>query len=292
MASEPLPRGRFAGFLVAIALLFAVVVASSRAHLFGDGGPAVGLAVRRTLTDTVFYLLVLYLIAIAALVVWALWPDERLATGKLERPGLLKTMVVPLVFTLLLGLALALRVRPNGGGNPFSGFGQGLLPPALAQGGGASVAGAPPGLDWTALTLVALLAGGAGASLWYRRRRRRRATLPRPALAERLEEAVADGLEELRDQPDPRLAVIAAYSRMELVLGRGGFGRRPSEAPYEYLARLLGVAGLAPEPATRLTGLFELARFSQHALEAADRSAAIEALEAIRAELAGRDRLE
>ena len=288
MGSEPLPRARLATVLVALGLLFAVVAASSRAHLFGDAGPAVGTGVRRTFADTLFYLLVLYAIAIGGLIVWALWPDERLPAGPLQRRSLFQTMVVPLLFTLILGLALALRTRMLPGRGSFNGFGGALFQPGATR-PVTPLSGAPGGggLDWPALAIVALLAAAAAGAVWYRWRLRRRVGPRRRALAESLEEAVADGLQELDDEQDPRRAVIAAYSRMESVLARGGFGRLAAETPYEYLERVLEAAGLAPGPATRLTDLFEEARFSEHALTGVDRTAAISALEAIRAELAG-----
>lgn len=288
MGAEPLPKAQLAGVLVALGLLFAVVAASSRAHLFGDAGPVVGAGVRRTFTDTLFYLLILYVIAIATLIVWALWPDERLPAGPVQRRSLFQTMVVPLLFTLVLGLALALRVRTLPGRGSFNGFGASFFQPGAPRpltplSGGADGGG----LDWLALAIVAGLAAAGASAFWNRRRLRRRVAPGGRALAASLEEAVADGLQELKDEADPRRAVIAAYSRMESALARGGFGRRAPEAPFEYLARVLAAAGLESGPATRLTDLFEVARFSEHPMTGPDRSSAVAALQAIRAEIDG-----
>jgi hypothetical protein len=92
-------------------------------------------------------------------------------------------------------------------------------------------------------------------------------------------EAVELGLDALRREPDPRRAVIAAYAAMVLSLSRSGFPREHSEAPMEYLRRILtGFAGVAREVAT-LTHLFQLAKFSNHVVDDEMRGTAIGALE-------------
>ena len=50
--------------------------------------------------------------------------------------------------------------------------------------------------------------------------------------------ALDEAIDDLRRDPDPRRAVIAAYARMEQALTLYGCPRRPSEAPYEYLSRV------------------------------------------------------
>jgi hypothetical protein len=58
--------------------------------------------------------------------------------------------------------------------------------------------------------------------------------------------------------------------------------RRPTEAPFEYLGRVL-VNGGAPRPAaTHLTELFEQARFSQHTIGSELKDEALDALIDIR----------
>ena len=51
--------------------------------------------------------------------------------------------------------------------------------------------------------------------------------------------AVDESLDDLRAEPDPRRAVIAAYARLERVLAAHGLPRKPAEAPLEYLGRML-----------------------------------------------------
>jgi Domain of unknown function (DUF4129) len=94
--------------------------------------------------------------------------------------------------------------------------------------------------------------------------------------------AVEVSLEALRREPDPRRAVIAAYAAMERSLSAAGLARQHSEAPFEYLRRVLAEASGATEDVRSLTDLFQLAKFSQHAVDEGMRNAAIRALEGIR----------
>jgi hypothetical protein len=74
---------------------------------------------------------------------------------------------------------------------------------------------------------------------------------------------------------------------MERALAVEGVARHPAEAPFEYLGRALSGLGVAGEAASRLTTLFERARFSRAPIGADDRAEAVRALEAARTELAG-----
>lgn len=134
-----------------------------------------------------------------------------------------------------------------------------------------------------ALVIVTILAVVALA-LAFRWRLRdaadRDQTLDRRA---RTEQAVEVGLDALRRDPDPRRAIIAAYAAMERSLSHAGLGRKPWEAPIEYLRRVLAGALGAPADVQTMTHLFEVAKFSQHAVDESMRTSAIGALERIRA---------
>ncbi len=115
-------------------------------------------------------------------------------------------------------------------------------------------------------------------------RRRRR---PDPLTAEQLRElrsALDEAIEDLRRDPDPRRAVVAAYARMEQALTVYGLPRKPAEAPYEYLRRV-GRELEAEEPVAALTELFEVAKFSEHSVDEGMRGRAIDALTAVRREV-------
>jgi hypothetical protein len=116
--------------------------------------------------------------------------------------------------------------------------------------------------------------------------RHRRRGLP-PGLSQQLVAAVLEeSLDDLRAEPDLRRAVIRTYARMERTFGAHGVPRRPFEAPLEYLERLLGVVEASAHSVRRLTQLFERARFSEHEVDLQMRDEAIDALVALREELA------
>ena len=98
-----------------------------------------------------------------------------------------------------------------------------------------------------------------------------------------LEPAVAAGVEALESEPDPRRAVVKAWTAMEATLRGRGFGRRAVETPFEYLRRVLVELGAAAPAAGRLTSLFEEARFSRHEIDERMRGDAMAALADVRA---------
>ena len=97
--------------------------------------------------------------------------------------------------------------------------------------------------------------------------------------------ALDESLDDLRNDPDLRRAIVAAYARMERALGRAGLPRHPAEAPFEYVERALASLDTSAESVRRLTALFEWAKFSQHEPEPEMRDEAIDALVAVRDEL-------
>jgi hypothetical protein len=72
---------------------------------------------------------------------------------------------------------------------------------------------------------------------------------------------------------------------MERALAVEGLERRASEAPLEYLARMLADLRASAASSRRLTQLFERAKFSPHEIDPGMRDEAIDALEAVRTEL-------
>jgi Domain of unknown function (DUF4129) len=152
-----------------------------------------------------------------------------------------------------------------------------------AEGGGR-----PPRFRW----LPALVAGGMALLLAgyvaVRERRRLALEASEEVLVDELASLVEDTLEDLREEPDPRRAVIAAYARMERALGAYGLPRQPFESPVEYLQRLAPELDELPGTARlvfELTHLFERAKFSAHVVDAEMKENAIATLLSLRAEL-------
>src|SRR5206468_2554894 len=116
---------------------------------------------------------------------------------------------------------------------------------------------------------------------------RRTKRSPRPLRRREREVALAldESIDDLRNDPDLRRAIVAAYARMETALARAGLPRHPAEAPFEYVERALVSLDAGSESARRLTALFEWAKFSHHEPEPEMRDEAIEALLAVRDDL-------
>jgi hypothetical protein len=79
--------------------------------------------------------------------------------------------------------------------------------------------------------------------------------------------------------------VIAAYARLERALAAYGLPRRASEAPEEYVTRILRELEVGTASVQRLTTLFARAKFSQHEVDEGMKDEAIETLEELRTEL-------
>lgn len=138
-----------------------------------------------------------------------------------------------------------------------------------------------PVLGITALVVIAL------AAWWLSARARRAADDTSPSTpAEALSDVLAATLDDLRGEVDPRRAVIGAYARMERSLAAVGLPRGPSEAPEEYVTRVLRDLPISERGMARLTSLFAWARFSSHAVHPEMKDEAIGALEQVQKELA------
>ena len=146
---------------------------------------------------------------------------------------------------------------------------------------------ANPDFAWIPVLATFTLLAIALAGWWWsdRWRRRARGELREPALAHAIATALDESLDDLRAERDPRRAVIAAYARLERVQARHGLRRSKSEAPLEYLARVLADLAVTPVAVRRLTALFERAKFSQHEVGVEMKEEAIEALETVRDDL-------
>jgi hypothetical protein len=143
-----------------------------------------------------------------------------------------------------------------------------------------------PEFEWVVfwIALAGLLVAAVAMYLLYRRQKQRKAARAdaEPSVTEDLITSMSSAIDDLEAEPDARRAVIAAYARMEGVLGRHGLRRKPSETPLEYLQRiLLGLTERA-DAVRRLTSLFEQAKFSRRAIDDSMKQDAISALREIR----------
>jgi hypothetical protein len=220
---------------------------------------------------------------LAAALLWAWRPDVRLfgpagPGGRRMRPGPLTTATAILVPVLVISIYSAVgSTGRHSTPAPIPNFStHGHRQPTADEPGKKEGERAAAFASGIAIGIL-----GLAAFLVVRRRRRENAPAPRDLVAQ----GARDAIDAIAIPKDPRAAVLAAYARMEAALARAGLARRGSEAPREYLARLDAALGGGREPATRLTGLFERARFSTHPIGEDVRSDALGALDALRAEL-------
>ncbi len=87
--------------------------------------------------------------------------------------------------------------------------------------------------------------------------------------------------DDLRAEPDPRVAIIRAYDRFEHALADVRAPRAPWQTPAEFMRTTLARLPVPVPPVERLTALFEVARFSDRPLGAEARAAACDSLDEI-----------
>jgi hypothetical protein len=273
--------------LTALGVLVALVVVAIAARgsiPTGEGGTR---RPTQALIDILFTLYLLVLASSVALAIYLVVLRRQIAArgGSVGRRSRLESLLIAVV---LIGAASVLgrRIADQDALAPP------VAPQLTVQNGASGTSDGvayEPEFAWApALVTVGLLVVALGA-WWYggqaRKRARGELRSRDDRLATDLAAAVDASLDDLRAEPDPRRAVIAAYARLERVLAAHRLPRRPAEAPLEYLARMLDDLAVSPEAARRLTDLFERAKFSQHAVAAEMKEEAISALETVRDDL-------
>jgi len=268
--------------LAVVALVAIVAIASS------GSAPSGGVNGRRPsegILDTAFSLLVVLMAVGAVLTVGLLaffgryTPEE----GGAKRRGPLRSIVRVMLVLGFVALIVWWRARD---GRPVR-----LFAPWRGENGGAGRTGGDVGYEpefavWPVVAVSALVLIALGA--WWLSARGRRSTreptaaTPREALAD----VLAATLDDLRAEGDPRRAVIGAYARMERSLASVGLSRGATEAPEEYLERILAEVSVSGRAAGRLTALFAWARFSVHDVRPEMKDEAIDTLEQMQRELA------
>lgn len=276
-----------------VLLVFLVALGSSRS-LDHVAGPSDLSGARLAAGDLLALTIAVIVIPAILLVIWL--TRRELSSGAApDLNGRIERTTIKLVVMLaVIGGALGLFAL----GRPTNRTVR--VPPV---GRGTNVVAGPQTQSQLAETLAPWIVAGVGALLvallvgvLILRRRRGDFTareLPEDELESprrELRELVGISIEEIERESDPRRAVIRAYAGMESTLARHGLGRHRFEAPGEYLGRVFGALRLSRRPAERLTGLFEQARFSEHAIGQEMKREAIAALGELRDELGAKPR--
>ena len=282
---------------IALTALLALVAVASRAHRPGGGSGARPGHVPGLLADYASTLALILIPIGAVLIIWGMTQKRRRAALE-GRTNWRRTLVSLAVFSLLLGagvyftdrhggLDLALwRWSDHSVPAPTTPVVRGHLPRKAKQ--AKPVPQHQPRFRWLPALVVGSLVLGLAISIGataLRRRREGGAWDEEAALAAALDKVLADTLDDLRAERNPRRAVICAYARMEKTLAAYGVARDQSEAPLEYLARVLESLTVSAYSVRRLTQLFQRAKFSPHEIDSGMKDDAIEALAGLRAEL-------
>jgi len=273
---------------IALTVLLGLVAFVSRGHTSPAGNGAHDRGASQFLANVVFTLWVLAM-AGGALVLVYLWSVKRRDTSRQEFR--IKPLLMSLLFFAGVLLIMVFAFKRIGGGNGLADLARNVHAGQTARQqleqaerkrpGRAS----SPDFNWPlAGGLVALLVGLSVTAV-FRAHRRRSDFFKEAAVAHELAQLVDETIDDLRAEADPRKAVIAAYARMERILAVHGLPRRPSEAPLEYLSRVLLELNVTAPAVRRLTDLFERAKFSHHEIDADMKDDAIEALVAFRDEM-------
>ena len=292
--TRPKHRPRSAWLVVLLTagmvLFLALVAAVSRAH-DTPGGRA---GVHSPPSGVGDYLFTIFLLVVVAMFLFMLWlwlanRDILAQQRQREKRGGTTRL---LVFLLALGLVAAVlshahKFDPRGskvdesrlhpGGQATKALQDAQKKKAVANG---------PQFKWLpvfmATTAGLIVLGVIGVRSV---RRERRGLAEDYALQLEFEELVDDTLADLYAEKDARKAIIAAYARVERIFASYGLGREPSEAPVEYLERVLPELRASGAALGRLTNLFEWAKFSAHDVDHSMRDEAIGALVEVRDEL-------
>jgi Domain of unknown function (DUF4129) len=213
---------------------------------------------------------------------------ERLAAGPPLAPWVQAIMrILPLLYLAVAAYLLWHGLIPienilTLGQGSVDAIGSALSKPAPLS--------APPFLNWsfglvalgTALgaLVVALVVTFGGRLAWWSGDH-----APDDERAAPLAEVVEESIDDLRADPDARRAIIGCYRKFERVAADSRLARRPWWTPMEFMQEALRGLPAPPSAVRTLTGLFELARFSHHALGPRERDLAIEALLSIKTAL-------
>ena len=272
--------------LVVLGSLAVVAIASTGSTSSGTG------RTRRpadTLLDTILTLGLVAVVAGGILVAYGLMQRKEIAaqvaSGRYPRTSIVGWLLFVAAFTAFAYWRLGLWKPKQASPGVSDAFPPNRIPPPGGTPADPNANTYEPHIAWLAVALVLLLVAGAVVAYVVSGRRARRHVSERVSLAEDVAAVLDETLDDLRAEPDPRRAVIAAYARLERVLAANGLPRRDAETPEEYLPRFLLSLEVSDAAARRLTDLFEWAKFSPHSVDGEMKEEAIGALEQLRDEL-------
>lgn len=273
---------------IVLAILLGIVALVARGHESPAGSGGEDRGVSQGLANVTFTVWILAMIAGAVLLAYTLSMKKR---DRVKEEFRIKPLLFSLLFfaAVVIGMVIAynhLGKTPQERAriNPAA-----LGTKQLKKGDRKKLEKAmnpeTPSFNWEIAAGVFALIFALSATALIASHRRRSKLVKEVTVEQELMAMLDETLDDLRNEADPRKAVIAAYARMEKILAAHDLPRRPSEAPLEYLQRVLIDLRVTEEAVTKLTALFERAKFSAHAIGSEAKEEAIDALVALREQL-------
>ena len=278
--------------LIAVGGVVAVSVLAAGASRAGRGGGDVGAQPIGEALDALVMALLTLGLALTIAVFIVQFGGERKEKEQSTKRRLIGALLVPVLLVGVLWLVQRIELDIAG----FAPVAEETPPPGSAGGSGAGALDDEEVQDrstvgtWTGIAFGLLILGVGSAWMWAERRRRALEesddlrAVP-GAERDRLAGLLDDAIDDLRDDPDPRRAVIRAWGRLDDALSTVGVERHEAEAPFPYLARALDALDTSGPAAERLTDAFEAAMFSGRPVDRAMQLEAVDALVAVRDEL-------
>jgi hypothetical protein len=270
-----------------MALLGLVAIAAA-GHAPSTGASRPSAPAPKLLQDYIATLALLIMPLGLILIVWAMVMSRMYKDVPLKTPASfpMRSAARPYIQVAILIAIIALALRFHPFDRNDQGAGSANPPPAAAEPSNDQKRDEyEPRFRWLPIIVVGGLIVGIGGAMAEMAARRQRQLLAETPIRETLAEVLDETLDDLRNEPDPRKAVIGAYANMERTLAARGVPRHESEAPVEYLRRILDVVSASGHSVRRLTTLFSRARYSPHEIDEDMKGQAIDALTGLRAEL-------
>jgi uncharacterized protein DUF4129 len=265
--------------------LLALVAFAAAGHAPAGGTSRPSASPPSVLSDYIATIALLLIPAGAFLVVYAAFLKRAYRDVPMKSAAFpLRATPRPFAYIVMFFVVLAIAVH---WGHHRPGASGGASPPAVSASDKSGKGQQPydPHFQWLPMLVLGSLILGIGGSMMLLTWRRRQEEEEPDAMRVTVAQVLSETLEDLEREPDPRKAVIGAYAKMERTLAAKGFPREESEAPDEYLGRILAVVGASGHSVRRLTRLFERARFSEHEIDSGMKEDAIDSLTGLRAEL-------
>ena len=256
---------------IVLTILLGVVAFVARGHVSPAGTGAHNRGASQALANAVFTLFVLAMVA-GALVLIYLKSMKRKETSR--QPFRIKPLLASWAFlgVIVIGMVYAYnhigKPPPQQKEAPLR-FGKEKKHLSKADKKKLEVAENPhsPSFSWELAAGIFALIFAVSATALIASSRKRSKQVREITIHQELMAMLDETLDDLRNEADPRRAVIAAYARMESILAAHDLARRPSEAPMEYLSRVLVDLRVTEEAVSKLTTLFERAKFSEHQID-------------------------